>query len=231
MGFQAPESLSEQIAQHLGRQIILGQLKPGERIQELKITRELEVSRGSVREALLILQGRHLVEIYPRRGAVVSQLSEHHVESLYDIYVHLLSMLAVRFAQRWQESDLNPLLEQVAKINRYILNEDTSAEQIVEAGFALMRMSFPVVNNPYLAETLENFRPAISRTYHLAMRYQQEESQRSMKFYNRLVKVVRERDLDGTRAVIEEFGRHQRQLVLTAVRELEGRRDPSLAKL
>ena len=65
MGFQAAVSLTEQIAEHLGSQIISGALQPLERIQELKVAGELGVSRGSVREALLILESRHLVEIVP----------------------------------------------------------------------------------------------------------------------------------------------------------------------
>jgi len=68
MRFQAPESLSEQIAQHLGQQIITGTMRPGERIQELKVAGDLDVSRGSVREALLILERRHLIQIFPARG-------------------------------------------------------------------------------------------------------------------------------------------------------------------
>lgn len=87
MRFQAPESLSEQIAQHLGQRIVVRDLKPGERIQELKVSGDLNVSRGSVREALLILERRHLVEIYPRRGAVVSELTIDSVNALYDIYI------------------------------------------------------------------------------------------------------------------------------------------------
>jgi DNA-binding GntR family transcriptional regulator len=63
------ESLSEQIAKHISEQIIRGELVEGERIQELRIAAELDVSRGSVREALLLLERTHLIEIYPRRGA------------------------------------------------------------------------------------------------------------------------------------------------------------------
>ena len=37
MGFQAAVSLTEQIAEHLGSQIISGALQPLERIQELKV--------------------------------------------------------------------------------------------------------------------------------------------------------------------------------------------------
>ncbi|MDZ4296734.1 MAG: GntR family transcriptional regulator, partial [Moraxellaceae bacterium] len=66
MSFRATESLALQIAQHVGEQIVSGDLVEGERIQEMRIAAELQVSRGSVREALLILQRRHLVEIFPR---------------------------------------------------------------------------------------------------------------------------------------------------------------------
>lgn len=52
MRFQTPESLSEQIAQHLGQRIITGVMRPGERIQELKVAGDLDVSRGSVRDVV-----------------------------------------------------------------------------------------------------------------------------------------------------------------------------------
>jgi len=37
MSFKAQESLSEQIAQHLARQIIRGEMLAGDRIQELRL--------------------------------------------------------------------------------------------------------------------------------------------------------------------------------------------------
>ena len=53
MTFKAPDSLAEQIAHHLAERIIRGDLKPGERIQEQKVTLALNVSqigRASCRE-------------------------------------------------------------------------------------------------------------------------------------------------------------------------------------
>ena len=61
MTFKAPDSLAEQIAHYLAERIIRGELKERERIQEQKVTQALNVSRGSVREALLILERRHLI--------------------------------------------------------------------------------------------------------------------------------------------------------------------------
>ena len=82
------DSLSEQIARHISEQIIRGELVEGERIQELRIASELDVSRGSVREALLILERTQLIEIFPRRGAIVSEMSALQVRSLFDMAAH-----------------------------------------------------------------------------------------------------------------------------------------------
>jgi DNA-binding transcriptional MocR family regulator len=48
MTLTAPDSLSEQIAQHLAERIIRGELKARERIQEQKVTQALNVSREVV---------------------------------------------------------------------------------------------------------------------------------------------------------------------------------------
>src|SRR5690554_4403543 len=118
MRFQAPESLSEQIAQHIGQRIVIRDLKPGERIQELKVAGELGVSRGSVREALLILQRRHLVEIYPRRGAVVSGLTIASVNALYDIYIDLLCMLGRKLLERWSGDSLSGVRSEERRVGK-----------------------------------------------------------------------------------------------------------------
>ncbi len=75
MSFQPITSITVQIADHLASEIIKGVLPAGVRIQEVKLARQLDVSRGSVREALLILQRRHLIDLVPRKGAVVSAMS------------------------------------------------------------------------------------------------------------------------------------------------------------
>lgn len=220
MNFQAPESLSEQIAQHLGTKIIKGSLKPKERIQELKISGELDVSRGSVREALLILERRHLVNIYPRKGAAVSEISPHLVSSLYDMYVYLLTMLANKLAIQWEDQDLKPLLAQVRQINKLSTKPGTPLEEIIDAGFELMSRCFDIVKNPYLAETLDNFRPAISRTYYLALSRKQEELSQTLRFYSDLVVSVQGREPAKINRVIKVYGDHQKALVLTVLREM-----------
>ena len=81
-GISAGQNITQAIAEHLAGRIIAGDLAPGARIYELKVARDLNVSRGSVREALLLLERRLLIEIVPRRGAVVTTLSVEDVDDL-----------------------------------------------------------------------------------------------------------------------------------------------------
>ena len=85
MVFKPTLNITEQIADHLAKLVIQDQLLGGSRIQELKIANELGVSRGSVREALLILERRHLIEIVPRKGAVVNEICGREALELVDI--------------------------------------------------------------------------------------------------------------------------------------------------
>ena len=223
MRFQAPESLSEQIAQHLGQRIVTGDLRPGERIQEIKVAGELNVSRGSVREALLILQRRHLVDIFPRRGAVVSRLTPELVNSLYDIYIDLLCMLGRKVLERWSGSELSGVMGQVRELQAVIdaLNSSggDAAEQVIDAGFGVMRYAYGLVENPFLEETLENFRPAISRTYFVALENFRDELAETGRFFRQLADAAVRDDAAGLETAICEFGEHQREQVLSILRE------------
>src|SRR5690606_12362343 len=69
-------SLSEQIADHLAEQIVRGERKPGEKLPEAELAKQLEVSTNSLREAFRLLEKQHLIELQPRRGARVCEVSE-----------------------------------------------------------------------------------------------------------------------------------------------------------
>ncbi|MCK0165344.1 GntR family transcriptional regulator [Marinobacter sp. S6332] len=225
MTFQAPESLSEQIAQHLGQRIVTRDLMPGARIQELKVASDLNVSRGSVREALLILERRHLIQIFPRRGAVVSSLTVASVNNLYDIYIDLLCMLGRKIVERWAGDELRGVMGRVREVETVVQAVNStgpdSAEKVIEAGFGVMRYAYELVDNPFLEETLENFRPAISRTYFVALENFRDGIGQTAVFFRRLGDAALSGDAERLQSAIQAFGEHQRQQVLSILMEEE----------
>ncbi|WP_097458993.1 GntR family transcriptional regulator [Mangrovitalea sediminis] len=221
MEFKAPDTLAEQLANYLGQRIIMGELPAGERLHELSIANQLEVSRGSVREALYILQRRHLITILPRKGAEVMPLTAHSVKSLYRVYAHLLELLADELVGCWQEKDKVALLERVSQVKRLIESNPRDVPRIVEASFDVMEICCTVVGNPFLQEALENFKPAISRTYYLSMERFRSEIESTRDFFDTLTIAVLARDRQAARKAVQRFGEHQCEMILTSVETQE----------
>ncbi|MEC8523707.1 MAG: GntR family transcriptional regulator [Thalassolituus sp.] len=217
MSFVAHESLAEKIAAHLSDRIIKGELVSGERIQEARVVEELQVSRGSVREALLLLESRHLVTILPRRGAMVAELTADRVNSLYDVYESLLTLLATQVALQWTEENKMPLLNQAMLLQVPDLREDKF--RFMQAGFDLMRAACDVIDNPYLSTLLSDLQPAIQRTYALSIRFSQDGLDRSVAFFAKVVQLILARKTDDLIPVFRDFSQYQRSLVLRAMDE------------
>jgi DNA-binding GntR family transcriptional regulator len=95
----AHQPLRSLVCDELRRLVITGELAPGARLVEDRLAARLGVSRNPVREALQTLAGEGFVEIVPRRGALVAQITTEQAEELFDVRMALES-LAARLAAR-----------------------------------------------------------------------------------------------------------------------------------
>ena len=198
--FEPRRSLAEQIAKHLEDLIVRGVLRSRERVQEQRVARELGVSRGSVREALLILETRHLIEILPRRGAMVTDLTEHSVNSLYEVIVTLYTFMAKKVAQVWQEDDLQPFLELSAQMRC----EVEAADQ-------------PAFFSSTFEEILRDLAPMALRTRFFADTINRNAMVEGLEFYDSLVDAALHRDLVAIERLIHEYYARQQRLVIQAL--------------
>lgn len=78
-------NLSEVVAESVRNRIIEGLVEPGERLNEVHLANELQVSRTPVREALTRLASEGFVTALPRRGFFVADLDDEEIEQLYKI--------------------------------------------------------------------------------------------------------------------------------------------------
>jgi DNA-binding GntR family transcriptional regulator len=216
MSFKAAESLAEQIAKHLASLIVRGELKPNERIPESRIAGELEVSRGSVREALLILERRYLIDILPRRGAVVTDVTIEQIKAVYEVYTQLLIILARKVCTAWSGADLDPMIKHFDTMKK-AKDKGGQLDQIFELGFELMEQALDIANNPYLTETLTNFKPSIQRTYYMALKNQQGDLSDNVDFFSALVEAVIKRKPDLAANLVSEYADQQMQEVLSTL--------------
>jgi DNA-binding GntR family transcriptional regulator len=76
-------TLAEKLATAIADGILDGTLRPGERLDELTLAQQHGVSRTPVREALRQLTASGLIDMRPRKGAVVSKATPEQIESLF----------------------------------------------------------------------------------------------------------------------------------------------------
>jgi DNA-binding GntR family transcriptional regulator len=82
---------------HIKNSILSGQLQPGEAILENDICEVLDLSRTPVREAIRQLANENLIEMIPRRGAFVCEISISEVKDVFQLR-EILDCMAVRLA-------------------------------------------------------------------------------------------------------------------------------------
>ncbi|WP_168525119.1 GntR family transcriptional regulator [Acinetobacter sp. A3] len=216
---QESESLSEQIAQHIAEQIISGDLVEGERIQELRIAKELDVSRGSVREALLLLERTHLIEIFPRRGAMVTEMSAQQVRALFDSSRLLLGYIVQRIADTWRIDEaeiLQQLLLQLAEQCRL-----GNTEKFYDLIFQYLAQQPDMVGNIYLMKFYQELLPSLRRSYFLTLNTSRRELQESLELFKLVSDAILSRKSQQATLFMEDFCRHLRNLVLESLTRMK----------
>lgn len=213
------ESLSEQIAKHISEQIISGELVEGERIQELRIAKELDVSRGSVREALLLLERTHLIQIFPRRGAIVSEMSAQQVRALFDSCAMLSGQIVQRIAETWRQHEV----EQFQRLMEQIQEEcrQGHAEKFYDLIFQYLAKQQDMVANPYLMNFYQELLPSVRRSYFLTLNTSRRELQESFELFKLVSDAILIRKSQQATLFMDDFCRHLRNLVLESLTRMK----------
>jgi len=82
-------TLSSRIARHIEQLILEGRLRPGARLVEEQIARQLGISRASLREAIIGLEGAGLIAREGRSTRVIRRLDQRDVAELYEMWTIL----------------------------------------------------------------------------------------------------------------------------------------------
>lgn len=98
--------ISGKLKETLEERIVTGCYPPGLRLDETELAKEFAVSRTPVREALIQLSSSGLVEIRPRRGAIVAQASPKQLYEMFEVMAGLEAMSVRLAARRHTETDM-----------------------------------------------------------------------------------------------------------------------------
>lgn len=102
----------ERVAGLLRGAIAAGEIRPGTKLPEVQLTRELDISRHTLRSGFQILAAEGLVERHPNRGVFVHQPTAADIAEVYRVR-RVLEVGAVRTAE-FPEAELGQLHQVVS---------------------------------------------------------------------------------------------------------------------
>lgn len=122
------QSLMVQAATELRNSIQDGSIRSGGRLIETDLSQQMGISRGTLREAMRILESEGLLETLPGRGTYVVLLKEEDIREIYSIRL-CLEPEAVRWAVKNQTA---PELAEMAETCRQ-RDQAVAAKDLVRA--------------------------------------------------------------------------------------------------
>jgi DNA-binding GntR family transcriptional regulator len=150
----------EQVLEALREAIVVGRYADGDRLIEDRIARELQTSRGPVREALQQLEHEGLVVSYPYRGAVVQGVSDEEVHQvLIPIRLTLERFSFTKARERMGDSEYAELSKEV-----WLMREAAGAGDLlrcVEADIRFHEYVLSCSGQPHTAQVWRSIAPRI----------------------------------------------------------------------
>ncbi|MCD6526427.1 MAG: GntR family transcriptional regulator [Desulfuromonas sp.] len=104
------QTLREKILENIRDAILKGTLKAGERVSEPDLAERYGISRTPIREAFRQLESEGYLTVVPRKGAVVTALSERDVEEFYSIKSILEGYAARLAAEKLTDKEIERLV-------------------------------------------------------------------------------------------------------------------------
>ena len=141
--------------------ILSGEYKDGESLNELRISKELGVSRTPVREALMQLELEGLVNNIPNKGAVVVGVSEQDTRDIYEIRVRIEGLASRLCTEKITEDELRALEKIVDLQEFYLMKNDT--EQLWKLDGDFHKIIYDASRSRPLRFMLSNFHNYIKK--------------------------------------------------------------------
>jgi DNA-binding GntR family transcriptional regulator len=148
----AQRTLRGQAYDILKRQLLSGEMRPGERVNEVVMAARLGISRGPLREAIRNLEQEGLLIAAPHRGTFVRQLNQVEAAELQEVRLALETAAACRLAQRWTPAAKALLEDRLENLRGMNLDNSTLAERM-SADLAFHEAICEASGNETLLET------------------------------------------------------------------------------
>lgn len=165
----APTALYQEVAERLRQRIFAHELTPGDWIDEQKLAEQYGISRTPLREALKVLAAEGLVDLKPRRGCYVTEISRQDIDDIFPLMAMLegrCAFIAVQLAKPEDIRDLKTIHEKLE-----LAAKESRIDAFFEANQEFHRRIQELTNNRWLLSVIQDLRKVLklSRLHSLSL--------------------------------------------------------------
>ena len=142
------KTLKTQVYKQLKDAIILGEIRPGDRLIEEKIAAELQVSRSPIREAIRMLEKDGFLLVNLSGGVTVVEPTIKDFRSLYECRVEIESLAAYYAAQRRTQEELEEIHNNLLDYDK--ISTSKKVTEVTDVNFDFHNAIVKASSNPFL---------------------------------------------------------------------------------
>ncbi len=191
--FVKPAVLVENVSRILSEAILEGTLKEGDRLIEADLKDQFGISRSPLREAFRVLEKKGLVEIVPRKGTFVKNISRRDIEEHFPVRSVLEGLAAREAYQRIAEEDLEEMSLAFANMKRAADNNDVKAYW--EHHSLFHKVWINACANLLLVDLLTTLRMH-TMWYRFSYKYYMEDFRKSLRIHKRILDLFKSKKSD-----------------------------------
>lgn len=180
-------SLQDRIRIALEEDINQGRLRPGDALKEQLLCERFQASRTPIREAILLLSARGLIDIIPRSGIYVKRLDARKIIAIMEGLAELEAVLARLAAQRVNEVQKQQLL--ACLVQTQVHAQAANSAAYAQANAALHELIYQSSANEFIAEQTQHARLRIA-PYRTHMFAKPERLLQSQEEHQRIVQAI-----------------------------------------
>ena len=207
--------LREVIFDTLREAIIVGELKPGERLMEVQLAEKMGVSRTPVREAIRMLELEGLVEMLPRKGAHVAELSVKDIVDVLEVRASLDGLATSLASVRITDDEIKVLKQIHSQFVNYV--EKDNLQGAIKKDVEFHELIYRSSRNDRLIQIINNLRERVQR-FRVIYLKDFMSSKDLIKEHIDIIESITGKDVMASQKAAELHIKNQEQAIISAVK-------------
>ena len=208
------KSLMAATLDEIRRRILMGDFRPGQKINESEIALKLGISRSPVREAFRIMEREALITTLPRKGSYITDISPQDLEELFELR-ELLECYALDGIKRRATKSPDETKAMIAEVGRELLKDPDTFTVISGFHYNLVELS----NNYRLIEPYKILAVSLRR-YQLIYLSKKGQRDISLEHHQNIVNTLKTGNYSETKRLLKRHTRYVENVVKKQIREI-----------